>query len=68
MILHITVTVDSDRLDQIAEQLAVAGMSISAKLSVLGMLTGSIPAELKETIEQLDGVHQVYVSRKIEVE
>lgn len=58
----VTVTVADEHLDRtgaVVEQLRAAGMNVEQVLDAIGMVTGSIPAEQRPSIEALPGVAAV---------
>ena len=58
----VTVTVADDHLgetDAIAEQLRAAGMVVEQVLDAVGMITGSVPAERRPSVEAVPGVAAV---------
>ena len=59
---RVTVTVDEDhlaRIDELADQLRVAGMQVEQVLPSVGAITGSVSTSQRQSVESMPGVAAV---------
>ncbi len=62
MTSRVTVTIDDDHLshaDEVADQLRAAGMTVEQVLGTVGIITGSVDAGQRPSLEAVPGVAAV---------
>lgn len=60
---RVTITVDDDHLDgleEVAGALRAQGMEVAQVLGIMGLITGSVPDDRRETLAAVEGVASVH--------
>ena len=66
--VQVTISVDDahlEQIDQVAEQLKTAGLSVDQTMSTLGIVTGSVDSEKMSSLSEVAGVDSVEVDKTI---
>ena len=64
--VQVTVSLDEahiGQINQVADQLRAAGLEVDQVLSTIGIVTGSIEADIMPSLSQVDGVESVEQGR-----